>query len=119
MLFAYAPRVFDYFLAYTLRYGGADIGHYTHMRFAHGNDMIKEHHSLALHQNEGLECCNSEDKQNQQAHGMHGGCNADMCNDCAVTPTRKLTRYLDGCSASMCPDDLELDVVPYHQYRNM
>ena len=74
----WSPRVFDYFLAYTLRYGGADIGHYTHMRFAHGNDMIKEHHSLALHQNEGLECCNSEDKQNQQAHGMHGGCNADM-----------------------------------------
>jgi len=81
-----------------------DIGHYLHQIFAHGTEMIMEHLSLALGKNENVECGNSEHKQDQQNHGMHGGCDTDMTMDCAVHDLKKVTRYTREASGVMRPD---------------
>ena len=94
-----------------------DVGHYLHQIFAHGWGMILKHLSLALHKNEGLECNNSEEKSQQQNHGLHGGCDSDMTNECAVFASRKLTRHArDGTGLIRHPHALESNLVGTTQW---
>ena len=101
MRLAFAPRSFDYFLRYVLRYQSIDVGHYLHQIFAHGTEMIMKHLSLALHKNEGLEGVNSEDKSQQQNHGRHGGCGTNMCFECLDYAGRKLVRHCRGATSAV------------------
>jgi hypothetical protein len=55
----FAPRSFDFFLFFVLRYQMSDVGHYLHQIFAHCPDQILTHKSLALHKNENVEKLNS------------------------------------------------------------
>ena len=110
----YAPRSFDYFLAFTLRYQPTDIGHYLHQIFAHGYNMIMTHLSLGLHKNENVEKGNSEHKKYEQCHGLHGGCGSDMCLDCIDKDRRKLTRYVRDASGVRYPNLPKITIEEHH-----
>jgi hypothetical protein len=101
------------------RYESTDVGHYLHEIFAHGWTMIKIHLSLALHKNEGLEGVNSEEKSQQQNHGMHGGCDTDMTNECCVFASRKLTRHArDGTGLVPHPHAIGSQLVSVTQWED-